>query len=592
MSDLLAAAVAWARSDPDPATAAELLALVQRARGGEVQALADLADRFDGTLEFGTAGLRGALGAGPNRMNRAVVVRAAAGLASYLLGERDADRPGGPSGPGGPPSVVIGYDARRGSADFARDTAAVMTGAVLRARLLPRALPTPVLAFAVRHLRADAGVMVTASHNPATDNGYKVYLGGEDGGSQIVPPADAAIAARIAAVGALEAVPRPQEGWEVLGEEVLAAYLQGVRDAAPPAPAATSPGHDRRARLRVVLTPLHGVGGAVALEALRRSGFTDVAVVPEQAEPDPAFPTAPFPNPEEPGALDLALALARRRGADLVLAVDPDADRCAAAVPVPAGAPDGHGDGDGDGDGGWRVLTGDELGAVLGEVAAATAAPGGVLACSVVSSRVLARIAAAHGLGFAQTLTGFKWISRVPGLVYGYEEAIGYCTAPHLVRDKDGITAAVAVAALAADLAAAGRTLLDALDDLDLAHGVHATGQLSVRVADLARIGEAMARLRARPPAALAGSAVVESVDLREGSAATTGLPPTDGLLYRTGDDARVVVRPSGTEPKLKAYLEAVVAVDGGRAGLGGARALARTRLRALQDDVQAALGL
>ncbi len=593
--DLVARALAWARDDVDPRTAAELRDLVARVRDGDAAARADLADRFAGTLQFGTAGLRGALGAGPNRMNRAVVVRAAAGLAAHLL-ERAAAPGAAAVAAGEPPRVVVGYDARHGSATFARDTAAVMTGAGLRAVLLPRALPTPVLAHAVRHLPpagggpggrvgADAGVMVTASHNPAGDNGYKVYLGGEDGGSQIVPPADERIAARIAAVGDLAGVPRPAEGWEVLDDAVVEDHLRSTGAVAAAVPAGTA----ERAGLRVVLTPMHGVGGALAVEALRRAGFTDVLVVPEQAVPDPDFPTLPFPNPEEPGALDLALELAAGSGAHLVLAVDPDADRCAVAVPEPEGR--------------WRALSGDELGAVLGDAVARAAAAqgrGGVLACSVVSSRMLLRIAAAHGLPSAQTLTGFKWISRVPGLLYGYEEAIGYCVAPDAVRDKDGISAAVLVAALAADLAASGRTLLDALDDLDRAHGVHATAQLSVRVEDLALIERAMARLRATPPAELAGSRVVEALDLRAGTgtgeSGVAGLPPTDGLLYRTADDARAVVRPSGTEPKLKAYLEAVVPVPapGGADDdpLAAARDLAAARLRALRADLSAALGL
>ncbi len=588
--ELLALARRWASDDPDPATTAELLALVERGHGGEGAALTDLRDRFAGTLEFGTAGLRGALGAGPNRMNRAVVIRAAAGLVAHLLADRPAPAGGGEHPAGAPPSLVIGYDARRGSADFARDTAAVAVAAGVRAALLPRPLPTPVLAFAARSGGFDAGVMVTASHNPAADNGYKVYLGGEEGGSQIVPPTDAAIAARIDAVGGAASVPRATSGWEVLGDDVLETYLSLAADAA--AITGAGPDDDRRARLKVVLTPLHGVGGAVVTEALRRCGVTDVTAVPEQAEPDPAFPTVAFPNPEEPGALDLALALARERGADLVIAVDPDADRCAVAVPAGGGGQDGDGAGSDRVGAGWRVLTGDELGAVLGDVVARAVARttrDGVLACSVVSSRVLLRIAAAHGLEAVQTLTGFKWISRVPGLVYGYEEAIGYCVAPALVRDKDGISAAVLVAAVAADLAESGRTLLDALDDLDRAHGVHATAQLSVRVADPRLIDDAMARLRAAAPVDLAGSAVVEARDLRDGG---EGLPPTDALLYRTADDARVVVRPSGTEPKLKAYLEVVVPVGSAPDGLAAARVLASDRLEALRVDVSATLGL
>jgi len=582
-------ALAWADGDVDDDDRAALRALVERAAGGDAAAAAELADALDGDLEFGTAGLRGALGPGSHRMNRAVVVRAAAGLAAHLL---DVARP--PDAEAGPPMCVVGYDARHGSPAFARDTAAVMAAAGVRTLLLPRPLPTPVLAFAVRHLDADAGVVVTASHNPPQDNGYKVYLGGrctpagatgaEDAGrgAQIVPPADALIAAAIAVQPPAREVPRAERGWSVLGGDVLEAYLRSVSALPGPPPA-----DRRRAQLRVVLTPVHGVGGAVAVEALRRAGVTDVAVVPEQADPDPAFPTTAFPNPEEPGVLDLALELARRRDAHLVIAVDPDADRCAVAVPDPSR------------DGGWRALSGDELGAVLGEHVASGGlrAPGGrqpgsaVLACSLVSSSLLGRIAAAHGLGHAETLTGFKWISRAPRLAFGYEEAIGYCVAPDLVRDKDGISAAVVVAALAADLAARGRTLLDVLDDLALAHGVHATGQVSVRVDDLSLISGAVARLRAQPPTELAGSAVERVDDLSEGSVETTGVPATDGLRWVLAGGGRVVVRPSGTEPKLKCYLEVVEPVPAA-GGLGAARESAGRRLASLEAAVRALLAL
>ncbi|PWJ52769.1 phosphomannomutase [Quadrisphaera granulorum] len=594
-----ARARAWAEGDVDDDDRAALLALLARAEGiandsaGAREAAAEVISALDGDLEFGTAGLRGALGPGSHRMNRAVVVRAAAGLASYLR------RHAAPPDPeAGAPLCVIGYDARHGSAQFARDTAAVMTAAGVRALLLPRPLPTPVLAFAVRHLDADAGVMVTASHNPPQDNGYKVYLGGRCApatgsraetradapgrGAQIVPPADAQIAAEIAAQPPAREVPRAERGWSVLGGDLLDAYLRAVSALPGPPPA-----DGRRSQLRVVLTPVHGVGGAVVMEALRRAGVTDVAIVPEQADPDPDFPTTTFPNPEEPGVLDLALALARRRDAHLVVAVDPDADRCAVAVPDPSR----HG--------GWRALTGDELGAVLGEHAASgglagprrVLPPGATLACSLVSSSLLGRIAAAHGVGHAETLTGFKWISRAPGLVFGYEEAIGYCVAPDLVRDKDGVSAAVVVAALAADLAPRGSTLLSVLDELAVAHGVHATGQVSVRVEDLSLISDAMARLRAEPPAELAGAVVERVDDLSVGSVATTGVPATDGLRWTLAGGGRVVVRPSGTEPKLKCYLEVVEPVEG-RGALDGARQRAAVRLAALAEEVRGLLAL
>lgn len=619
--DLQRRVEAWIADDPDPETADELRDVLRTARahpvdswplddGAEVapeerqdreasaRAREDLADRFSGLLQFGTAGLRGELGGGPHRMNRAVVIRAASGLAAHLLGELEGDPR--------PPRVVVGYDARRNSDVFARDTAAVMTAVGVDVLLLPRPLPTPVLASAVRRYDADAGVMVTASHNPPRDNGYKVYLGGRvvtdaGQGAQIVPPADAAIAAEIAHVPSVASVPRAESGWTVLGEEVVEGY---ARDAAAVVPVADDPDVARaRASLRVVLTPLHGVGGAVARGVLARAGFTDVVVVPEQADPDPLFPTVAFPNPEEPGAIDLALAYASAERADVVIALDPDADRCAVAlVDVRSrvkGAPQTpQADG-------WRMLHGDEVGALLGADAAARVATAGAtsasgtavptLACSIVSSRLLASVAAAAGLRFAPTLTGFKWLSRVEGLVFGYEEALGYCVDPAHVRDKDGISAAVRVLDLAARLATEGRTLVDALDDLARAHGLHASGQVSARFADLSRIGATMDRLRAQPPRTLAGSDVVEVVDLAAGTdEERAGLPPTDGLRLLTADATRVVVRPSGTEPKVKAYLEVVVPVapDASAHALDAAHREARERLRVLGDDVRAALGL
>ena len=543
--ELLTRARTWLAEDPDPDTRDELAELID---AGDTD---ELAARFAGTLQFGTAGLRGELGAGPMRMNRAVVIRAAAGLAAYL---KDQGQAGG--------LVVIGYDARYKSADFARDTAAVMTGAGLRAAVLPRPLPTPVLAYAIRHLGAVAGVEVTASHNPPRDNGYKVYLGD---GSQIVPPADGEIAAAIAAVGPLDTVPRPADGWETLGDEVLDAYLartDAVLDAKSPRTA------------HVVYTAMHGVGASVLTAAFDRAGFPAPVLVAEQAEPDPAFPTVAFPNPEEPGAMDLAFTAARRANPDLVIANDPDADRCAVAVPDPAA------------DGGWRMLRGDEVGALLAAHLVRRGATG-VFAESIVSSSLLGRIAEKAGLGYEETLTGFKWIARVEGLRYGYEEALGYCVDPEGVRDKDGITAALLVAELASVLKEQGRTLLDLLDDLAVEHGLHATDQLSVRVEDLSVIADAMRRLRERPPTALAGLAVATAEDLSRG---TDRLPPTDGLRYHL-DGARVIVRPSGTEPKLKCYLEVVVPV-GSVAELPAARARATELLNGVKRDLAAAAGI
>ncbi|MDP5314294.1 phospho-sugar mutase [Streptomyces poriferorum] len=543
--DLIARARTWLAEDPDPETRDELAKLI------DAEDLDELGARFSGTLQFGTAGLRGEIGAGPMRMNRAVVIRAAAGLAAYL---KDQGQNGG--------LVVIGYDARYKSTDFARDTAAVMTGAGLRAAVLPRPLPTPVLAYAIRHLGAVAGVEVTASHNPPRDNGYKVYLGD---GSQIVPPADGEIAAAIAAVGPLDTVPRPDNGWETLGDEVLDAYLARTD-------AVLAAGSPRTAH--VVYTAMHGVGTSVLTAAFDRAGFPAPVLVAEQAEPDPAFPTVAFPNPEEPGAMDLAFATARRSDPDLVIANDPDADRCAVAVPDPAV------------DGGWRMLRGDEVGALL---AAHLVRRGvsGVFAESIVSSSLLGRIAEKAGLGYEETLTGFKWIARVEGLRYGYEEALGYCVDPDGVRDKDGVTAALLVAELASVLKEQGRTLLDLLDDLALEHGLHATDQLSVRVEDLSVIADAMRRLREQPPAALAGLAVTSAEDLARG---TELLPATDGLRYHL-EGARVIVRPSGTEPKLKCYLEVVVPV-GSADELPAARAKGAELLTGIKRDLAAAAGI
>jgi phosphomannomutase len=552
-AELIGRARAWLAEDPDPETREELAKLL------EAEDIEELAARFGGTLQFGTAGLRGELGAGPMRMNRAVVIRAAAGLAGYLR------RRGHTAG-----LVVIGYDARYKSLDFARDTAAVMTGAGLRAALLPRPLPTPVLAFAVRHLDAVAGVMVTASHNPPRDNGYKLYLGD---GCQIVPPADGEIADEIAAIGALSGIVLADGGWKLLGEEVTEAYLARADTVLTPA----SPRD-----VRVVYTPLHGVGRDTLTAAFGHAGFPAPTVVAEQADPDPAFPTVAFPNPEEPGAMDLAFATARDARPDIIIANDPDADRCAVAVPDPAT------------DAGWRVLRGDEVGALLATHLVHKRARG-TFATTIVSSSLLERIAAAAGTGYDETLTGFKWLARVEGVRYAYEEALGYCVDPSGVRDKDGITAALLVAELTAELKATGRTLSDLLDDLAVEYGLHATDQLSVRLADPALISAAMQRLRQEPPVTLAGLLVSAAEDLSRG---TDRLPPTDGLRYRlAGDDdggvtaARVVVRPSGTEPKLKCYLEVVVPV-GGAQELATARRKAEMVLESLKLDLAAVAGV
>ncbi|MFJ9703851.1 phospho-sugar mutase [Streptomyces sp. NPDC101234] len=540
--DLIARARTWLAEDPDPDTRDELAKLIDT---GDTE---ELSARFAGTLQFGTAGLRGELGAGPMRMNRAVVIRAAAGLAAYLKKQGQ-----------GTGTVVIGYDARHKSADFARDTAAVMTGAGLRAAVLPRPLPTPVLAFAIRHLGAVAGIEVTASHNPPRDNGYKVYLGD---GSQIVPPADAEIAAEIDAIASLHDIPRPDTGWETLDDTVLDAYLARTD-------AVLAPGSPRTAR--TVYTAMHGVGRDTLLAAFARAGFPTPVLVAEQADPDPDFPTVAFPNPEEPGAMDLSFARARETNPDLIIANDPDADRCAVAVK--------------DGDA-WRMLRGDEVGSLLAAHLVRRGAAG-VFAESIVSSSLLGRIAEKAGLPYEETLTGFKWIARVDGLRYGYEEALGYCVDPEGVRDKDGITAALLITELASQLKEEGRTLLDLLDDLAVEHGLHATDQLSVRVQDLSLIADAMRRLREQPPTELAGRAVTKAEDLTQG---TDKLPPTDGLRY-TLTGARVIVRPSGTEPKLKCYLEVVVPVTA-HADLPAAHAEAARTLAAIKHDLSAAAGI
>jgi phosphomannomutase len=549
LSDDLARAIAnWTEQDPDPQTRQQLNDLLTAANSGDPSAMAELVDAFSGRLEFGTAGLRGALGPGPNRMNRVVVGQAAAGLATYLLDQGLAAG-----------KVIIGFDARYNSDVFARDTAEIMSGAGFQAMITSEPLPTPVVAFGIRHLGCVAGVVVTASHNPPQDNGYKVFLGD---GAQIVPPADLDISSRIgeAAQHNLNDVPRSQS-YAVLGKDLVAAYLDRI--------ASLVPGDGPR-ELRWVYTPLHGVGGSLVSRAVAACRFPPAHVVAEQANPDPRFPTVPFPNPEEPGAIDLALARARQVSADLVIANDPDADRCAAAAIV---------------DGQWRMLRGDELGVLLGEDALRRGIRG-TYACSVVSSSLLSVIAAAYGQPFGYTLTGFKWIARVPGLAYGYEEAIGYCVDPEAVRDKDGISALVRVLTLAAGLKAEGRSIADRLDEIARRYGVYETDQLSVRVQDVKTIAATMARLRAHPPGLLAGQPT-SVVDLASGSAE---LPPTDAVLI-TGETIKVVVRPSGTEPKLKCYLEAHLPITHST-DLVTARAAARSVLATIRMETSAALGL
>lgn len=560
VSDLEATVRAWMADDPDPASRAELSSLLTDHRP---EAAAELADRFAQRLSFGTAGLRGAVAAGPNRMNRAVVRMATAALAGWLRERYPGAEESG---------VVVGCDARHGSRDFAEEVTRVLTGAGWRAHVLPVQQPTPLLAFAVPHLGAVAGVMITASHNPPADNGYKLYL---DDGAQIVPPADAEIEQAMASLGPLATVPLgPPDGPLVVrhGPEVLEAYLTAITAQSPVPPG--------RRELRVVYTPLHGVALGVFTAALERAGWPPPHVVAAQAQPDADFPTVAFPNPEEPGALDLALAEARRLRADLVLANDPDGDRLAVAV-ADASRSDG-----------WRRFTGDQLGSLLGDYLlglgeAAEEPHGRLVATTIVSSSMLSKIAAAAGAHYAETLTGFKWIVRAHGrfpgsrFVLGYEEALGYCVG-EVVHDKDGIGAALAVLAMAATERARGSSLLQRWDALEERYGVHLTAQLSITHDSPAGL---MGQLRGRPLDRLDGLAVTEALDLAGGSGQ---LPPSDVLIYRM-EGARLVVRPSGTEPKLKAYLEVVTDVREG--DLASARRQASETLARLSAAVAGALG-
>jgi len=606
-AELRAAVEAWIADDPDPGDRAELQALLERAflaggaragagtgalaganagagagtgagartgagagtgdgrAGGEAGAIAELRDRFADRLHFGTAGLRGVVAAGPNRMNRAVVRAATAAVAGWLAGAGSAGRAGG-AGPAGGSSVVVGCDARHRSAEFAEEAAGVLAGAGIAVHMLPRPCPTPLLAFAVRHLGTAAGVMITASHNPAADNGYKLYL---SDGAQVIPPADADIEKRIAGLGPLARVPVAAAGSALItrhGDEIAEAYLAAIVAAAGPAVTGA-------AELNVVYTPMHGVAGRLMLRLLRLAGFAAPHVVAAQAEPDPDFPTVAFPNPEEPGALDLALADARRLGADLVVASDPDGDRLAVAVPEEAG---------------WRVLTGDQVGALLGasllDRTAGQAAPQArLVASTVVSSTLLSKIAAAAHVHYAETLTGFKWIARaadgVPGarFVFGYEEALGYAVGD-VVRDKDGFGAALAMLRLAEEAKSADRSVLDVYDDLERAYGVHLTSQLTLRTADQAQV---MSRLRAAPPDAFGGEPVAGRTDLAEGAG---NVPRADVLIFRLAG-GRVVLRPSGTEPKIKCYIE-ITEMAAGRS-LAAAREAAAARLVPLRAALE-----
>ena len=511
---LVAEVKAWIADDPDPVTASQLQTLLDN------EDEATLRTYFSGFLQFGTAGLRGPNGPGPSCMNRAVVGRAAAGIAAYMKAR-------------GMSRVVIGRDARYGSADYAIESAEIFSGAGMEVFLLPRPLPTPVLAFATTALKADVGVMVTASHNPPQDNGYKVYIGPDADGiayasSQIVNPTDGFIAAEIAAITTLASQPRDKK-WTVVAETLIDEYVERT------AALGKNPGS-----LKIVYTAMHGVGTETLAHVFKLAGFPDLILVKEQAEPDPDFPTVAFPNPEEPGAIDLALATARAHNADLVIANDPDADRCAAAIK-------GR-------DGQWRMLRGDELGVIFGEWIARTS-PRGTFGNSIVSSSILRKISAHYGIDFKEVLTGFKWLAKIEDLAFGYEEAIGYAVDSETVNDKDGISAAIFLAQIATDLAAVGKDLNDLLDEVWLRHGFHATEQISIRVADMGAITILLAGLRSNPPQEIAGRSV-ESID--DLAAPTDGLPPTDGLRLWLSGGVRIIIRPSGTEAKLKCYIEVI----------------------------------
>lgn len=522
--------LAWLDQDPDAETVAELRELLDAAQAGDTGAQAEITDRFSTRLSFGTAGLRGAIAAGPNRMNRVVVIQAAAGLARYLLSNARE---------GKTPSVVIGFDGRKNSEVFARDTAEIMSGLGIEALLMPRMLPTPVLAFSVRELDASAGVMVTASHNPAADNGYKVYLGGDDHGSQIVSPADAHIAEQIDIVAAQMNVGELARGsLSIIPESVIESYISQTALVAGNSALSSQP--------QYVYTAMHGVGYETFAAVISRAGFSSPDVVAEQNVPDATFPTVEFPNPEEPGALDLAYALARKTNAELIVANDPDADRLAVAIPDET-APEGY-----------RRLTGNELGALLGWRTArelSNSNSTGTLACSIVSSPALSAVAEHYGLDFRWTLTGFKWVSRVENLAFGYEEALGYLVNPGTIRDKDGISAAVALLSIVSELKSQGSTLSDHLDEFSMTFGHFASDQISLRVSDLSEIPRLMSSLRSSQPVSVGGIAVATVDDLLEGN---SDFPPSDVLRFWLEDGSRIMVRPSGTEPKLKVYIDVV----------------------------------
>jgi phosphomannomutase len=531
-SNLVARAESWIDQDPDPVTKSQLAELLLAAHTDQT-ALAELQDAFLAPLEFGTAGLRGALGAGPNRMNRVTVLQAASGLAQYLVQQGFVGK-----------KVVIGFDARYNSDVFAHDTAVVMSGAGLEPIVFSHVVPTPVLAFAIRQLDACAGVMVTASHNPPQDNGYKVYLGD---GRQIVSPVDEQISKLIATVTDIRNISQEDAGTQV-SEDVFNTYVSLTSQLIAAGPTTEV----QRKAVTSVYTAMHGVGWKTLQAVLNASGFAEPIAALEQRDPDPAFPTVAFPNPEEKGALDIAIALAKKHSVDVLLANDPDADRFAAAAPNSSDE--------------WITLRGDQIGSLLGwwmvERAKLSGSKiSGTLANSIVSSMMLESIAKSAGLKYKSTLTGFKWVSRVNNLAFGYEEALGYCVDPTNVSDKDGISAAAMFMEMLAHLKSEGLTIWSVLDELSLLHGLHATDQVSVRVTSSDQVAVTMASIRNNPPTLFGGLHVSSVDDLAIGLG---DLPKTDAVIIHLAgtneiEKARVIVRPSGTEPKIKCYLEVVV---------------------------------
>ena len=519
METLFQVAQNWLDQDPDLETRAELEQLISQAKAGDAKAQTELASRFDGRLQFGTAGLRGRLQAGSMGMNRVLVAQAAGGLAEFLKGY-DKE-----------PSIVLGYDGRKNSDVFARDTAEIMAAAGIKTYLLPRKLPTPVLAYAIKYFDTTAGVMVTASHNPPEDNGYKVYLGKANGGGQIVSPADQEIAACIdkVAQGSIKDLPRSQN-YTVLDDEIVDAYI------AKTASLAKEPQVD----INYVYTAMHGVGYEVLSKTLAKAGLPQPSIVAEQVWPDGTFPTVNFPNPEEKGALDLAIKVAKERNAEFIIANDPDADRLAVAVP--------------NAQGNWKPLHGNVIGCFLGwYLAKQYHAQGkkGILACSLVSSPALAEIAKKYGFESEETLTGFKYIGKVNGLLFGFEEALGYLVDPDKVRDKDGISAAIMFLDLVRSLKKEGKTLADYADDFTKEFGAYVSGQISIRVDDLSAIGKLMTALRTNPPSEVGGFKVATFLDH------TKTDRQSDILVFVLENGSRLIARPSGTEPKIKFYLDA-----------------------------------